>query len=163
LDGMGLVCAFAAERNEGRGGYTDVCMHSTAQGEDIYFYLERNVGIGYVFPCIVRIRSAKLIRNSHMSAFHQQDAEHPAGVVVAYCIGFFEWPMNGFISSFSFILSISMYFRLASAPTIHRHACPIQLHIHISIIDSRSVQIKPKTKNCCQLAAHAVNTKNSLF
>jgi hypothetical protein len=34
----------------GVGGYNDVCMHSTAQGEDIYFYLERNVDIGYVFP-----------------------------------------------------------------------------------------------------------------
>jgi hypothetical protein len=50
--GLGWFVHSAAERNEGRGGYTDVCMHSTAQGEDIYFYfyLERNVGIGYVFP-----------------------------------------------------------------------------------------------------------------
>jgi hypothetical protein len=50
--GLGWFVHSGAERNEGRGGYTDVCMHSTAQGEDIYFYfyLERNVGIGYVFP-----------------------------------------------------------------------------------------------------------------
>jgi hypothetical protein len=59
--GLGWFVHSAAERNEGRGGYTDVCMHSTAQGDGIYFYLERNVGIGYVFPCIVRIRSANLI------------------------------------------------------------------------------------------------------
>jgi hypothetical protein len=98
-----------------------------------------------------------------MSAFYQQNTEHPARVVVAYCIGFFEWPTNGFISSFSFILSVSMYFRLASAPTIHRHACPIQLHIHISAVDSHSVQMKPKTNNCSQLAAHAVNTKTRCF
>jgi hypothetical protein len=82
LDWTGWAGLCIPLRNGTRGGgYTDVCMHSTAQGDGIYFYLERNVGIDYVFPCMVRIRSAKLIRNSHMSAFHQQNAEHPARVV----------------------------------------------------------------------------------
>jgi hypothetical protein len=61
---VGLCILLRNGTREGEGGYTDVCTHSTAQGEDFYFYLERNVGIGYVFPrdpWIVRIRSAKLI------------------------------------------------------------------------------------------------------
>jgi hypothetical protein len=84
---LGWFVQSAAERSEGREGYTDVCMHSTAQREDIHFYLERNVGIGYVFPCLVRNKKCKV----DLKLTHERISPAKCRTSSACCSGLLYW------------------------------------------------------------------------